>query len=68
MQDVAAFAEECAFHPGLILAAARALATSGGNIQAAVVSCLEDDVDQYMQHTQRSISLQAAGSTECWRL
>ncbi len=64
VQDVEAFAAECAFHPGLMIAGARALKVPGGNVGATILSCLQDDEEQYVQRMRHSISLRAVASKE----
>ena len=59
-----ALAEECAFHPGMMLATTRALNALGGSIRNAVLICLEEDEEQYVQRAHRSISLQPAAPVE----
>ena len=62
VQDIEAFAEECAFHPGLMIAAARALTIQGGTARATVLSCLEEDEEQYVWRAQCNINIQNAAS------
>ena len=64
VQDLEAFVAECSFHPGLMLAAAKALDRPGGSVRAALRCCLEQDEEHYVQRARSSGSLQPADTQE----